>query len=156
MNDRQDDSRDGHGDEDVVAEYDAGEDELERNPGSQGSWTSLAIGVLGVWLVVSPWVFELEFGEVVGINSIIVGVMLAFLGGYNFQRRTEERLGNVAVAAFAALLGLWLLVTPWVFELGLEDLAGWNFVVVGLLVAGLGLVSSYEASDQDVESAVAE
>ncbi|MHB9288836.1 SPW repeat protein [Halobacteriales archaeon Cl-PHB] len=59
--------------------------------------------------------------------------------------------GRLSEAVLAALLGLWLLVTPWVDEIRVDDATAWNYVVVGLLVAALGLLSSYEAGTRDTD-----
>jgi len=147
------DSNDEYGDD--VAEYDTEEEELERNPAEQGEWLSLGIALLGAWLIVSPWLFETSFTEAVGINSVASGVLLAVLGGYNFYRRADKHIASIPVAVLCAVIGLWLLVSPMAFEMGLDDIAGWNYIVVGLLAAGLGLYSSYEVKSQDVDTTVA-
>lgn len=167
MNDRDEDRADGDGDADehrdetappaegadgAVPVSDSDEDERVRNPTERGTWTALVIGLLGAWLVVSPWVFGVEFGDAMGLNSVITGAALALLGGFNYSRRTDEQLASAAGAVLAALLGLWLLVSPWVFELSLEDLAGWNYVVAGFVVGVLGLYTAYEARDRDVRA----
>ncbi len=83
-----------------------------------------------------------------GFNSVVVGVTLALLGGYNYARRAGERLGSVAAAGFVGLLGLWLLVSPWLFELDPDAAVAWNYVATGVLA----LYSGYEARDTDVET----
>jgi drug/metabolite transporter (DMT)-like permease len=130
------------------------DEETEPAPPERGKWMSLVIGTLGAWLLVSPWLFGLEFGDAMGLNSVLTGALLAILGGYNFSRRAAERLASAALAGVAALLGLWLLVTPWIFELTLADAVAWNVIVVGLLVAALGLYSSYEAREQRLRASV--
>lgn len=154
MNDRNDEYGDEY--EDDVTEYDTDEDELERNPTEQGKWLSLGIALLGAWLIVSPWLFGTSFTETVGINSVASGVLLAVLGGYNFYRRADKHIASIPVAVLCAVIGLWLLISPMAFEIGLDDLAGWNYIVVGLLAAGLGLYSSYEVRSQDADAAVVE
>lgn len=143
-----------------VAEYDTEEGELERNPGERGKWASLAIAVLGLWLIVEPFLFEILGGNF--WNDVIVGVALLAIGAYNYYRRADERLANVGAAAFAALLGLWLIVSPWVYgaEFGAvnvtTEVGFWNDVIVGALVLILGAYSAYEARDVDVGAVVAE
>lgn len=62
----------------------------------------------------------------------------------------------MGVGAFFALLGLWLIATPFIlgstegFAAVEMDLEFWNDIVVGLLVFVLGAYSAYEARDTDV------
>ncbi|WP_436908910.1 SPW repeat protein [Halosimplex marinum] len=135
-----------------AAGVDTEEPTVDTNPAEHGKWVSLATALLGAYLVVSPWLFALEFGDTMGFNSVVVGVTLALLGGYNYARRAGERLGSVAAAGFVGLLGLWLLVSPWLFELDPDAAVAWNYVATGLLAGVLALYSGYEARDTDVET----
>lgn len=160
--DRYDDDamEDYDGDEETVAEYDTEEGQLERNPAEHGKWVSLAIAVLGAWLIVEPFLIEVVAGNF--WNDVVVGAALVLIGGYNYYRRADERLASVGAAAFAALLGLWMIVSPWAWgvEIGgtnvVSQLGFWNDVVVGALVLILGAYSAYEARDTDVGAVVAE
>lgn len=136
-------------------EYDTTEyDEVDENPGERGKWISGIIGLAGVWLLIEAFWFELLPANF--WNDVVVGVLLIALGGYNYYRRSNEELANTAAAALSALLGLWLVVSPWVYgvEIGGAELATqmgfWNDVVVGLIVLVLGAYSVYEARDRDV------
>ena len=94
-------------------------------------------------------------------SDIIVGVALIALGGYNFYRRANERIGSIGVGVFVALLGLWLVVTPFILgstegTAAVEfDIEFWNDVVVGLLVFLLGAYSAYEARETDAATPAA-
>jgi len=131
------------------------------NPAEQGKWVSALIALAGVWLVVEAFLFDvLLLGNV--WNDIIVGIALIALGGYNYYRRSNDELGSVAAAGLAALLGLWLIVSPFVYDIevaGAEitsEIGFWNDVIVGLLVLALGVYSAYEARDVDVGTTAAE
>jgi ABC-type nickel/cobalt efflux system permease component RcnA len=126
---------------------------VDTNPGERGKWISALVALLGLWLVVEPFLFEMT--AVNFWNDIIVGLALIALGAYNYYRRADQRLGSVAVGVFVALLGLWLLAAPFVFGVdgGASEATGatfWNDVVVGALVVILGAYSAYEARDTDV------
>ncbi|HHY68474.1 MAG TPA: SPW repeat protein [Alicyclobacillus sp.] len=49
---------------------------------SQAAWTAWLSALLGLWFIVSPWVFN--FSQNVGAmwNSIIVGIVVAVLSAY--------------------------------------------------------------------------
>lgn len=137
-------------------------DEYDTNPGKQGKWISALIALAGLWLIGEALFVDLllEESTVLGIedfwNDLIVGVALATLGGYNYSRRANETLGSAGVAGLAALLGLWLVISP--FALGIEvniteitpELGFWHDVVVGLLVFGFSAYSAYETRTVDV------
>lgn len=136
-------------------------DEYDTNPGEQGKWISAVIALAGLWLIGEAIFvdFLLEESAVLGIedfwNDLIVGFALAALGGYNYSRRTGEQLGSAGAAGLAALLGLWLIVSPFAFgiEVNLSEFGGelgfWHDVLVGLVVFGLSVYSAYETRTVD-------
>lgn len=144
-------------DDEMRREYDTEDEEFERNPTEAGKWASLAIALLGLWLIVEPFLFEILAANF--WNDIVVGALLVVVGGYNYYRRADEHLGSVGAAVFAALLGLWLIVSPWVYAVEIEavnlttEVGFWNDVIVGLLVLVLGVYSAYEARDTDARAA---
>ena len=131
------------------------EADYDPNPEEEGKWISGLIALVGLWLVVEAFLFDfLLLGNV--WNDAIVGVLLVALGGYNYYRRADEEPGSVAAAGLAALLGLWMVVSPFVYGLGegwtviTTQIGFWNDVIVGLVVLALGVYSAYEARDLNV------
>lgn len=138
-------------DYDRTDEYDARD--VDTNPGERGKWISALVALLGLWMVVEPFIFEMTAANL--WNDIIVGLALIALGAYNYYRRADRRLGSVAVGVFVALLGLWLIAAPFVFgvDSGATEATGanfWNDIAVGALALILGAYSAYEARDTDV------
>jgi len=134
--------------------------EVDTNPTEAGKWVSVVVALLGLWMLAESFVLNPIAGNF--WSDLIVGAALVVLGGYNYYRRANEQLGSVAVGAFVALLGLWLIATPFVFgstegfaavELDIEF---WNDIVVGLLVFVLGAYSAYEARETDVATPAAQ
>lgn len=142
----------------VAAEYEADEDQLERNPGGHGKWVSGLVALVGVWVLAAPFLLAVETAAHLW-TDVVVGLLLIALGGYNYYRRRDERLASVGVATFVALLGLWMIVAPFVLggefiRVGFEGFADadpmfWSDVLGGLVVLGLGAYSAYEARDTD-------
>ena len=143
--------------DDYEAEYDADDEydadrDVHRNPTERGKWLSALIGLLGAWMILQVFLFDMVLSQF--WNDIIVGALLLGVGGYNYFRRGNEEIGSVGAAAIAALLGLWLIAAP--FLLGAEGgftettnpLTFWNDLVVGLIALGLGAYSAYAARDQ--------
>lgn len=140
---------------DVDAErtYDA--DEYDPNPGERGKWISAIIALLGLWMIVEALWLDLVPGQF--WNDVVVGALLLVVGGYNYSRRANEQLGSAAAAVVAALVGLWLVVAPFVLgggEVGLStnEVGFWNDIVVGLVVLALGAYSAYEIRDRRREA----
>lgn len=125
------------------------------NPGERGKWLSAIIALLGLWMLAEALWLDLVPAQF--WNDVIVGLLLLAVGAYNYSRRASERLGNVAAASLAALLGLWLIAAPFVFgaDTGLaettNDMGFWNDIAVGALTFLLGAYSAYKARDRQAD-----
>jgi len=93
-------------------------------------WEDWASFVVGLWLFVSPWV--LQYRETTAAsNAFVVGFLVmvtAIIALANFMVWEEW---------FSAILGAWLVISPWV--LGAAFVPMVNFVIVGLLILALAL-----------------
>jgi hypothetical protein len=103
-------------------------------------WRDWVMLVLAVWLFLSPWILgfagaPLVEGEAVaggpGVaawNAWIVGIVigaLAIWAVYSFAEWHDWANG---------VLGVWLVIAPWVLGFAAVSAAVWNHVVVGLLI----------------------
>lgn len=141
------------------SEYDVDsdvDDDIDSNPHERGKWLSGIIALLGAWMVLEAFLFDMVASQF--WNDIIVGALLLGVGGYNYSRRGNDKIGSVGAAAIAAVLGLWLIAAPFMFgwEAGATEavnpLTFWNDIVVGLITLGLGAFSAYAARDQKEEA----
>lgn len=125
--------------------------DYDENPSEQGKWVSAIIALGGLWLIVAAWVFDLTQPSF--WNSVLVGVALLALGGYNYYRRNNEELGSTAAAVLSALLGLWLIAAPFVLSGGVttdtSQVTFWSNLIVGVVVFLLGAYSAYESRDEE-------
>jgi len=110
-------------------------------------WVSALAALIGLWIVASPFVFEAT--DQAYWNNTLVGTGIFLLAGYNFVRMTRDRLANVGVAALATLLGLWTAISPFLIEMGSDNLAT-STIASGALVALLSAYNAYENSKADV------
>ena len=89
--------------------------------------------ILGLWLIVAPWVLAFRDDRAAMWNSIILGVLIGASAIYALVRVFAwEEWANV-------VFGLWLVISPWVLGFSHIQAAAVNAVVVGLVVAVLAL-----------------
>lgn len=102
---------------------------------------AVSIGVLGAWLMASP--FVLGAPPVDAWNDVIVGGALALLAGHNYASDRERGKPSQWIAGVLVLFSVWLLLAPFVF--GVSGALRWNDVVVGVLVTAFGSYSAFAA-----------
>lgn len=98
------------------------------------NWVIVLVGVL---TIIAPFFFGFNTLTVPFISNLVVGVLLVILGAV---AALSSNLGtDRAVDWIAAILGLWLLVSP--FFLGLTTMmtAQWANVVLGLIALVFGV-----------------
>jgi len=99
-------------------------------------WQDSVSVVLGLWLLFSPWLFGYAGAPAIAWTAYIVGIVIAvaaFAALVAFQK-WEEWL--------KAVLGAWLIISPWVISYGGHQTAMWNHIVVGALVLILAIWSA--------------
>ena len=104
-------------------------------------WQDPVNAVLGIWLVLSPWILGFQAEQTPMMNAVIVGVALAAAAlGAVFVPRAWEEWTEV-------VLGLWLVVSPWVLGFASNTVAVRNAVVAGVAITVLALWTL--ATDKD-------
>jgi hypothetical protein len=106
-------------------------------------WQDWINGLLGLWIIVSPWALEhtmpSDTGGLAMWNLWTVGVavlVIAAIALFAFQ--AWEEWTN-------AILGVWLLVSPWLLGFSTSTALVWNAVIIGTLVAVFAGWALYEA-----------
>ena len=103
-------------------------------------WVNL---VLGLWLVVSPWILAFSHNGAALWNALIVGAIFVVLSLLALSdAKPWEEWSELAVA-------LWLLVSPWVLGYSALSAAMWNAVVVAVIV---GVLAYSAASRQPTQA----
>jgi hypothetical protein len=112
--------------------------------GVQPAWrqnVSTASGltlIAGIWLIVSPFILGYADVQHALGNDMIVGGVVAILAAL--------RLGAKAETAWAGwmdvLLGVWLIVAPFVLGYTARPNALWNNVILGAVIAALAVWSA--------------
>lgn len=99
-------------------------------------WKDAINLVLGLWLIASPWAFGFVTDQAPTWNAWAVGVViavaaLAALIAFNQWEEWAE-----------AVLGAWLIVSPYLLGFDAMMSATLNQAVVGIIVAGLAIWSA--------------
>lgn len=99
-------------------------------------WRDAINLVLGIWLIVSPLALGYSVQTAPAWNAYAVGVVIAVLSAaalWQFEK-WEEWL--------SAVLGAWLVVSPWILGFAAEQIPTWNQIIVGIVVGILAFWSS--------------
>lgn len=96
-------------------------------------WQDPLNALLGAWLALSPWVLGFQDQMAPTVSGVVVGLALiaAALGAIFMPRAWEEWTEGV--------LGLWMVVSPWVLGFSMHMDAMRNAVVSGIVVMVLAL-----------------
>ena len=96
-------------------------------------WQDPANAVIGAWLVMSPWVLGFQNSSPALSNSLIIGMaLLATALGAIFLPNAWEEWTEVG-------LGVWMMLSPWMFGFSNLGAATLNALVSGQLILGLAL-----------------
>ena len=101
---------------------------------TKNSWASWTNVVLGVWLIIAPFLLGYSAETTALWNDIIVGLFIVGFGWYAGSK------GNSGASWTNAVIGAWLLSSPFVLNYGVER-AGTNDMIVGLTVLVLAIVA---------------
>lgn len=96
-------------------------------------WQSWVNTILGIWLILSP--FLLGFSDVASAtwNNIIIGILLAVVAGWV----ASSRVISSAPKWFNFILGLWLIFSPFILGFSGFAVPFWNNIIIGIAVAVL-------------------
>ena len=98
------------------------------------NWASAVNTLAGIWLIGSGWLYGLPTDGIV--NAIAVGLLIALVA----VCRLAAGPGWAWVSWFNAVLGAWMIASPWIYGYADGSAAAWNSAVVGLGVLVLACV----------------
>ena len=81
---------------------------LARDYAAQARTASGANIVLGIWLIVSPWIFDYS-GKSAVLSGVTVGVLIALLAAI----RVTSSHNSAGLSGINLLLAFWTIVSPW-------------------------------------------
>jgi len=96
-------------------------------------WQDAVNIILSIWLFISPWVLGYSGGQAQAWNAWIVAVVVFVLSIASLAQfqRWEEWI-NV-------LLGIWLILSPWILRFSTNSRPAANAIIVGIIVGVLAL-----------------
>ena len=96
-------------------------------------WQDPVNAMIGVWLVISPWVLGFQNSSPALSNSLIIGMaLLATALGAIFVPSAWEEWTEVG-------LGVWMALAPWMFGFSNLGLATANALVSGIVMLALAM-----------------
>jgi hypothetical protein len=105
--------------------------------------------LLGIWLISSPWINGAATATAAGIagatwNNVISGILIVLCSAIRFsspQRSTAPSAANI-------VLGVWTLISPWIYGYTVDATRLRTNVIVGIAVIALAAWSG-SATYQD-------
>ena len=95
----------------------------------------IAIG--GVWEVLAPFILSYSATKSAMWDAIIIGVVLVILGAWAGLASASSTVK--ALSWVNAVLGLWLIIAPFILAYSGVTAAMWNDIIVGIIIVVLGV-----------------
>jgi hypothetical protein len=93
--------------------------------------TASGLDVLaGIWLLISPFVLGFT-AHTAMVNNVIFGIIIGILALIRFFAVSRD---TIWLSWLNAVLGLWVLVSPWFLRFGTYRTAATNNVIMGIIV----------------------
>jgi hypothetical protein len=115
-----------------MATYSSGGDDRRAVPAVWASWINL---LLGLWMIISPFVLRYTVSATAQWNGVVVGVLIAIAGLSATQSYSS------AASWWNVIFGIWLFLSPWILQFGQLQNASTNDMIVGAAVVILGLIA---------------
>ncbi|MGH8228039.1 MAG: SPW repeat protein [Steroidobacteraceae bacterium] len=101
--------------------------------------------LLGIWLIISPWVFGYASADDQAMwNAVSTGGLVLILAA---TRYAQPHTGS-GMSWVNFLLGLWAIASPWVFVYANQGSAMWNNVATGIVIALIAIWSRSATSQE--------
>jgi hypothetical protein len=98
-------------------------------------WASWINMILGVWLIISPWVVGFASRPTALWNTLILGVVILIAGLY------ASRTRSAGPSWWNVVFGIWLIISPFILGYRSLEAATADDVVLGIAVGILGLLA---------------
>ena len=113
---------------------------------------SWIIAVVGLWEIVAPFIFGMTATTAFLWDAIIVGLALLVFGVWAALANDENTVKYLNW--INAVLGLWLIIAPFVLSYSSAAAAMWNDIIVGLVALALGAWAAWAVGSQGQQTQV--
>ncbi|MBE7470022.1 MAG: SPW repeat protein [Anaerolineales bacterium] len=110
------------------------------------NWLNWLVAVAGLWELLSPFALGYSALTVAMWNAVIVGVVLIALGAWAAlykEAKTDRTLDWIN-----AVLGVWLVISPFALDYSATAMAMWNNIIVGIVVLALAGWAAFAVSKE--------
>lgn len=97
-----------------------------------------------IWLILSPFILGYATVATALWNAIVIGIVLLVLDIWGGNIRQNNGLEQ-GLNWVDAILGVWLIVSPFILRFMVAPVAGWNAIVVGVIVLVLSVWAAFSA-----------
>ena len=96
--------------------------------------------IAGIWLIISPFALGYANPGLRGAewDTVVIGIVVAVLAWI----RAANPLHFVGLSWINFVLGIWLLISPFVLRYSAQPTAMWNDVIMGIIVIVLSICSA--------------
>jgi hypothetical protein len=109
---------------------------LTRDYAAQARTASGINVLLGIWLIISPWMFDYG-GRPAVVNSVVVGALISLMAGY----RLASLRNSAGLSVLNLVLALWTIAAPWVCGYAANVGGAADNVILGVMIAALAIWS---------------
>ena len=99
---------------------------------SSRRWQDQLMVVIGVWLIVSPWVLGYPPGSPPALNAYIAGALIGLLAAFDLVKT------YVWAVLLNIVMGVWVAVSPWLVGTVRDPAMTWSLVIAGIGTIVLG------------------
>ena len=99
----------------------------------------------GVWEVLAPFILAYSDAKGAMWDAIIIGLALIVLGAWAALTNAGSTVKTLSW--INAILGLWLIIAPFLLSYSKVAAAMWNDIIIGIIVLALGAWAASAAKE---------
>jgi hypothetical protein len=103
--------------------------------------------IAGIWLFISPFILGFSGVGTALWNALIIGVAITIMA----LVRVTNPLQYEGVSWMNFVLGIWLVISPFILAYSWVGVALWNSIIVGAIVLVLAAISAKTTADTSRE-----
>ncbi|RIV24710.1 hypothetical protein D2Q93_06405 [Alicyclobacillaceae bacterium I2511] len=102
-------------------------------------WRNWLVAIIGIWFIISPWVFGFSGHAGATWTSVIAGVIQLLVSGWAATREDSTANWSNWMNWVSLLMGAWFVLQPWLMSISSNTSNAWNSVLLGLITVVLNL-----------------